>query len=134
MLAGYTGCMYNHWLYFAYWLASAVVLLLASIIPDTKVILGNWRFNNIEASIYSGFWLTFLYWVWWDFAIQRRIYNDNKTVSFLIFLIVNSIGVWVVSVFHYIIGFQLLGYPWALGIGIVLTIAQSIAWRIVVRR
>ena len=126
--------MYNHWLYLTYWLVSAAVLLLASIMPEVKVALGNWRFNSIEASIYSGFWLTFLYWVWWDFAMHRGMNYDNKIISFLVYLVVNSAAVWIVSVFHYIFGFQLLDYSWALAIGFVLTIAQSVVWRIVVQR
>jgi len=96
--------------------------------------LGNWRFNSFEASIYAGFWLTFLFWVWWDFAIARGIKLDNKFITFVFFLFVNSFSVWAVSMFYRVIGFGLTNYYWALAMGFAVTILQRAAWRVIVKR
>jgi len=124
--------MYNHLMYFAYWVINSLVLYLASwTIPDYGVVLGNWRFNSIESSLYAGFWVTFLVWVFWDFAIAREFNLKNKTAAFLFFLFVNSISIWVVSRFSNITGFELINYQWTLAIGFAATFLQKVPWKFV---
>lgn len=124
--------MYNHLMYFAYWVINSLVLYLASwILPENNVVLGNWRFSSIESSIYAGFWLTFLVWVFWDFAIAREFNLKKKMVAFGFFLIVNSISIWVISRFSNITGFELINYQWAFIIGFAATLLQRVPWRFV---
>ncbi|OGE25571.1 hypothetical protein A3H85_00165 [Candidatus Daviesbacteria bacterium RIFCSPLOWO2_02_FULL_40_8] len=125
--------MYNHLLYLGFWFTNSLTIFLSQYIIPGNIVLGNWRFNRLEAAIYAGFWLTFLFWVWWDFAIHRKLKSDNKMISFFVYLVVNSLAIWAVSTFHYVLGFQLLGYLWAFAIGFVMTILQAFAWKIVVR-
>ena len=125
--------MYNHLLYLGYWIVNTTVLLLASFfIPAVR--LGQQRFNSLESAVYAGFWLTFIIWVWWDFAIARRIKIEGKIANFTIFFIVNSLACWAVSRFYFVTGFVLTNYLWALIIGLMATFLQKIAWRVVVLR
>jgi hypothetical protein len=123
--------MYNHLMYFAYWVINSFILYLAGVFVPDSVSLGNWRFNSLESALYAGLWLIFLIWVCWDFAIARGFNLKNKTVSFLFFLLANTVSVWVVSRFSGIIGFELVHYQWALAIGFVATILQKIPWKFV---
>ena len=127
--------MYNHLLFLAYWFINSTVLFIArSLVPDNSIILGNWRFNSFESSIYAGFWLTFLIWVWWDFAIARKIKLDKTVITFGFFFLVNSISIWMVSRFSYMTGFGLTNYAWALAIGLTATLLQRVGWRLIVLR
>jgi hypothetical protein len=123
--------MYNHLMYFAYWVINSFVLYLAGLFIPDSVVLGNWRFNSLESALYAGLWLTFLIWVCWDFAMARELNLKNKATSFIFFLLVNTISVWIISRFSGIMGFELLNYQWALGIGFVATILQRIPWQFV---
>ena len=120
--------MYNHLMYLAYWLINSSVLLIASsVIPD-NVTLGSWRFNGIESALYAGFWITFLIWIFCDFAMARKFNLSRKIVSFGFFFIVNSFSIWAVSMFSGITGFELIHYEWVLVIGFVVTILQKVIW------
>ena len=124
--------MYNHLTYFAYWVINSFVLYMARLlIPDGAVVLGNWRFDSIESSIYAGFWITFLIWVFWDFVMAKEFSLKKKMVAFGFFLLVNSISVWVVSRFPNFTGFELINYQWALAIGFAATLLQKIPWKFV---
>lgn len=125
--------MYNHLLYLTYWLINSVVLLVInSLIPGNSIILGDGRFNAIESSIYTGFWLTFLIWLWWDFAIAKKIKLENKMFMLGFFLCVNSISIFMISRFPYLTGFVLKNYAWAIGIGFIATLLQRVGWRLIV--
>lgn len=125
--------MYNHLLYLTYWIINTIVLFVVrSLIPGNNVILGSERFNGFESSIYAGFWLTFLVWIWWDFAIAKKIKLDKTITTIGFFLFVNSLSIWMVSRFSYFTGFALTNYAWALGIGIVVTLLQRVGWRLIV--
>lgn len=122
-------------MYFAYWLINSFVLYLASwVIPDNNVILGNWRFNSVESSFYAGFWLTFLIWIWWDFAIAKKINLKNKIVAFGFFWFVNFFSIWVVSRFSHFTGFELVNYQWVLAIGFAATVLQRTTRRLIIKR
>lgn len=118
-------------MYFAYWVINAFVLYLASVLMPDNVVLGSWRFSNIESSIYAGFWLTFLIWVCWDFAIAREFNLKNKTIAFIFFSLINAIAIWIVSRFASVTGFELINYQWAPVIGFASTILQKIPWKLV---
>jgi len=123
--------MYNHLLYLAYWFINSAVLYAAGIlIPAVR--LEDGRFSSIETAIYAGFWITFMIWVWWDFAIARK-FLFNNTASFFVFLIVNSISIWAVSRFYFFTGFILTDYVWALGLGVAATILQRMVRGMVVQ-
>lgn len=124
--------MYNHLMYFAYWVINSFVLYAASwLIPDKNVTLGNWRFNSIESALYAGFWMTFLIWVAWDFAMARKFSLNKKIVAFLFFLCINFMSIWVVSRFSSITGFELKNYLWGVAIGFIITLLQKVPWRFV---
>ncbi len=127
--------MYNHLLYLGYWLINITVLYAASLfLPESFIHLGSWRFSSIEAAFYSGFFLTFLIWIWWDFALARKFDFDKKITVFLFFLFVNYFSLLVVARFSYITGFEIYNYLWAFVIGLVATGMQRVVRKIIIQR
>lgn len=125
--------MYNHLLYLGYWFVNSLVLFFSSFFI-TDIHLGNARLNSIESAIYAGFWLTFCVWIWWDFAIARNLTFKGKGVSFLIFVIVNSASLFIISKFRFATGFEMSGLVWLLGIASIVTFLQRIVWKLVVSK
>ena len=124
--------MYNHILYFAYWLVNSLVLYVFSIVYPNSVVLGNWRFSPVEASIYSGFWVTFFIWVLWDFAIAKNVKFDSALVTFGYFGLSNFFSFWLVARFSQYAGLGIAHYGWAILVGLTAYIFQRIAWRSIV--
>lgn len=123
--------MYNHIMYLSYWIINSLVLYVANLFLPQNVMLGDWRFNTVESSIYAGFWLTFLVWIFWDFAIARKFSPKKGFAFFFFFFLVNSISLWIVSLFPNYTGFSFYNDQWALIIGFVLAILQQISWKLV---
>ena len=121
--------MYNHILYFLYWLINFLVLYLFSRIFPGSIVLGNYRFSSLESAIYAGFWLTFFVWVFWDFAIAKGLKFDTRLVTWGYFWLANSFAVWLVARFSHIAGFGIVNYLWAFAIGLVVFIFQRIIWK-----
>lgn len=126
--------MYNHLLYLGYWLTNSIVLLLSALVAGNSVVLGSDRFGSLEASVYAGFWITFIVWVCWDFAIARKFKLDKQAVMFMFFLFVNAFALVAVSRFSSITGFELTNYIWVLAIAVLATISQRISWKLIVKR
>lgn len=124
--------MYNHLLYFTYWLFNSAVLYTFYIIFGGDVVLGNWRFGPVESAIYSGFWVTFFIWVLWDFALAKGVKFDSGTVTFGYFFIANIFAFWLVSRFSEYAGLGITSYLWALTLGFAAYLLQRLAWRIIV--
>lgn len=124
--------MYNHLLYFAYWLVNSIVLYFFGSMFSQNIVLGNWRFNPIESAIYTGFWVTFFIWVLWDFAMSKGIKFDSSAVTFGYFFSANVFAFWIVSRFSQVAGFGITNYFWTFAIGLGAYIVQRIAWKLVV--
>ena len=119
--------MSNHLLYFGYWLVNSLLLFIASLVlPESVMKLGSWRFNSLESSLYAGFCITFLIWVWWDFALAHKFTLDNKMFAFAFFVFVNSFSILAVSTFSYFTGVEVISYIWIVIIGLVVTILQRV--------
>ncbi len=126
--------MYNHLLYFSYWLFNSVVLYVMSLLFPGGVVLGNWRFSPIEAAIYAGFCVTFFIWVLWDFAISKGVEFDTKIVNFGYFWSANIFAFWVVSRFSQYAGLGISNYYWALILAFVAYFVQRVVWKLVVKK
>ena len=126
--------MYNHLLYFTYWLINSLVIYIFGLMAPGGVVLGNWRFSPIESSIYAGFWVTFLVWVLWDFAISRGVKFDTGIVTLGYFWSVNIFAFWLVSRFSQYFGLGIQSYLWAFAAGLVAYIVQRFAWRMIVKK
>ena len=125
--------MYNHILYFTYWLGNSIVLYLFELGFPHDVILGNWRFNPIESAIYAGFWVTFFIWALWDFALAKGVKFDTPVVTFGYFWAANIFGFWLVSRFSQIAGFGITNFMWAFAVGLAAYVVQRLAWRLIVK-
>lgn len=123
--------MYNHLLYFTYWLVNSAILYVFGVLFPGNVILGNWRFNPIESAVYAGFWVTFFVWVLWDFAIAKGIRFDSATVTLGYFWAANIFAYWIVSRFSQIAGFGITNFLWAFAIGLAAYMVQRLGFRLI---
>lgn len=126
--------MYNHLLYFSYWIINSLVLYVFSSIGSPNVVLGNWRFGPIEACIYAGFWITFIVWSLWDFAMARGVKFDVGIVTFGYFWTANIFSFWLVSRFSQYAGFGVANYLWILLMALAAFFIQRLAWKVIVRK
>jgi hypothetical protein len=126
--------LYNHILYFTYWLFNSAVLYVFGLLFTGNVTLGNWRFSPVESAIYAGFWVTFFLWVLWDFALAKKVNFDTGAVTFGYFWAANIFAFWIVSRFSQVGGFGISNFLWAFAIGLAAYMLQRLAWRLVVGR
>lgn len=126
--------MYNHILYFFYWLFNSLVLYVFYIAFPDSIVLGNYRFNAPETAIYAGFWVTFFVWVFWDFALAKGVKFDSSAVVVGYFWLVNAFAFWVVARFSHIAGFGIINYFWVIAVSLVALVFQRMVWRVVVKR
>lgn len=123
--------MYNHLLYFTYWLVNSLVLYAISSFSN-DVVLGNWRFGALEAAIYAGFWVTFFVWAMWDFAIAKGVKFDTGFVTLGYFWLVNAFSFWIVARFSEFTGLGITSFYWAFIIGLGAYLVQRITRSLVV--
>lgn len=124
--------MYNQVLYFLYWLCNAILLYFFSETVGVKVVLlGNDRLNTVESAIYSGFVLTFLIWIWWDFAIAKQFDLRKERVAAAFFLFVNFFSLWAMSRFSQITGLYIENIAWVIVLSVLATSIQRIVWKII---
>jgi len=122
--------MNEHFLFFLYWFLNSLLLYLLGLIFSSEVVLGNFRLVPLEASIYSGFWLTFFVWTMWDFVSIRKVKLEPLLLRFLFFFFVNSLGIWIISRYANYTGLGITSYWWAFVLGGVADLLQSIIWNL----
>jgi hypothetical protein len=128
--------MYNHILYLSYWLINTLlVYILYSIFPD-NIVLGTWKFNSLEAAIYSSFWVTFVVWTAWDFIYSRqsKFMLEGGLITNLYFWAINTMGVWIVARFPGFTGIGISSFVWAFVIGGIFNIFQRIVLGLILGR
>jgi len=126
--------MYNHLLYFTYWIVNALIIYIFGLLAPGDVVLGNWRFGAIEASIYAGFWITFFVWLLWDFAISKGIKFDTGIVTLGYFWAVNIFAFWIVARFSQYAGLGIRSYIWAILMGFIAYAVQRLAWKFIIEK
>jgi hypothetical protein len=126
--------MYNHILYLLFWIINTAVIYAASQLYPEGIVIGTWKYSQIEAAFYSGFWLTFIIWVTWDFAIARNIKLTSTFNSFAYFFIANVVGIWLITRFPNITGIGIPHYTWAIMLGLVTVIVQRFSWELLVKK
>lgn len=111
------------------WLVDSLCIHLLGLVFPNMIVLGNWRFLPVEASIYAGFWLTFFVWTMNDYMSVRKVKLEPFSLKFLYFFIVDSLGVWIISRFSQYVGLGITSVWWALIIGVVAETFQLLSWR-----
>ena len=109
--------MYNHWLFLLYWLGNALIIWLSAWLFPESYVLGTWKFTAIEGAIYSGFWLTFVVWIFWDFALAKGL-KISQFINFFWFWLANTIGIWLVSHLNHFTGIGIRAYYLAIVLGL----------------
>lgn len=125
--------MYNHILYFSYWVVNFVVLLALHWIFPQSVVLGNWRFAPAEAAIYTAFWQTFFIWIIWDYLLAKEVKIKSGISVWIYFWAVNTVGVWILARLPHFLGLGVTSWYWAVVIGILANWLQRIAWSIITK-
>lgn len=120
--------MYNHILYFTYWLIDSVILYVFYLFFPADLVLGNYKFSPVESAIYAGFWVTFFVWVLWDFAIAKKLKFDTGLVTLGYFWSANIFAFWIVSRFSQISGFGMTNFVWAFAIALAAFMVQRLAF------
>lgn len=126
--------MYNHLLYVLYWAINTLIIKLAFVLFPYGVVLGTYRLNPTEAAIYSGFWVTFIIWTAWDFAIARKISLEKPIKSFVYFFLVNILAVWIIARFAPLSGMGIVSFWWAIGVGAVISILHKLVKKVILER
>jgi len=112
------------------WLVNFLSIQLLGLVFPNMIVLGNWRFSGVEASIYAGFWLTFFVWTMNDYMSVRKVELTPFSLKLFYFFIVDSLGVWIISRFSQYAGLGITSVWWALVIGGVAEALQLVSWRV----
>jgi hypothetical protein len=126
--------LYNHLLYLLYWFANALVLYSVSLLFPKNVVLGNFRFGDIESAIYAGFWVTVLLWAMWDYVYVKNVKLEKLSGRFIVFSTLNFVSFWLVSRFSHLAGFGISSFWWAIFLGLIANSLQRFFWGLVVGR
>jgi hypothetical protein len=126
--------VYNHLLYFSYWLTNFLVLYIFGRAFPLDVVLGNWRFGGVEAAAYGSFWVTFFVWVLWDFAMAKGVNLDSPIVNLGYFWSANFFAFWIVARFSQYAGVGITNYGWAMLLALGTYLAQRLAWKLIVKK
>ena len=129
-----SGAMYNHILYFSYWLVNFVVILAISFLFPQDVVLGTWRFTAIEGAIYTSFWLTFWVWLVWDFLYFRGVRFEKSFSTWVYFFAVNTVGIWIIARVSNTVGMGISWWGWALILGFFANWMQRVAFGFITKR
>ena len=126
--------MYNHILYFLFWVINIAVLYFFGLLFPNSVVLANYRFSPLESAIYAGFWVVFITWIFWDFGIARKLQFENTIVRWGYFFMVNAFSFWIVSKFAQYIGFGIFHYYVTFALGGIALIFQSMVWALILKK
>ena len=122
--------MYEHLLFLLYWSLNSLALYFLGLLFPGSVVLGTWRLTAAETAIYAGFWLTFFVWTMWEYVLFRKVKLEPFTLRFLFFLVVNSLGIWLVSRYAGYTGLGITSFWWAFALGAVTNLLQVVVWKL----
>lgn len=125
--------MYNHLLYFSYWFVNSFFLSLFHYLFPENFVLGTWKLTGLEASIYSGFWITFVVWIFWDLILAKDI-KLGSTKSFLWFLLANTVGIWITAHMSNFTGFGISSFYLAIILGLLVNIFQRLMRKFIIKK
>jgi hypothetical protein len=124
--------MYNHLLYFSYWIVNSFVISFFHYLYPNDFVLGTVKFTPLDASIYSGFWLTFVVWTFWDYIMAKEIkFGGIKTG--LWFWMANVIGIWVTARLSNFTGFGISYFYLAIILGFFTNLLQRLIRKFVTK-
>lgn len=124
--------MYNHLLYFSYWIFNSFAISVVHYVDPNGYELGTWKFSSLEGAIYAGFWMTFVVWIFWDLALAKKIdIKNTKIRAFLWFFVSNIAGVWITAHMSEYTGFGITNFGKAIILGFIATILQKLVKKII---
>jgi hypothetical protein len=116
------------------WLVDFLSIHLLGLVFPNMIVLGNWRFSGIEASIYAGFWLTFFVWMMGEYMTVREVEFKSSLPRFVFLFFINSLGVWIVSRYSQYAGLGITSFWWAFVLGGVTSTLQLVSWNVLEKK
>ncbi len=124
--------MYNHLLYFSYWFVNSFLISFFHFLFPENFVLGTWKLTGLESSLYSGFWITFVVWIFWDLLLAKNI-KLGSTKSFFWFWLANTVGIWITAHMSHFTGFGISTFYLAIILGFFTNLLQRLVRRLVTK-
>jgi hypothetical protein len=96
-------------------------------------VLGTWKLTGLESSLYSGFWVTFVVWIFWDLLLAKDI-KLGSTKSFFWFWLANTVGIWITAHMSKFTGFGISNFYLAIILGLLVNILQRLIRRFIIKK
>lgn len=126
--------MDKQFLFFVFWLFNFLSIYLLGLAFPNMIVLGNFRLTPMEASIYSGFWLTFFVWTMKEYMSVRKVEFEPPSLMHYYLFVVNCLGIWIVSRYSQYTGLGITSFWWAFVLGGAAEILQLVTWTIFGKR
>ena len=124
--------------FLAYWVANSVVLLVAALIFQGNVVLGNKDIGGPAAAVLCGLIISVLTLLVEPLVAKSRIKESFKSLKIkdenlngLAYLIANIALVWVLKWFASVLGLGISSVFYAILVGVILTVGQWAVYKFV---
>ena len=115
--------------FLCFWLVGSLFLYLATFFYPANFELGNFWLSPLAAMFWAGFWMTVLVWAAKLVLTRLNLKLKGKAEMFLFYWLCNSAAIWIIARFASFTGFGISRYYWAIGLGLVIKIAQWGLWK-----
>lgn len=113
----------------SFWLLASLFLYLAALFYPANFELGNFWLSPLAATFWAGFWLTVSVWAAKPVLTKLNLKLEGRAKMFLFYWLCNSAAIWIIARFAHLTGFGISRFYWAIGLGLVLNIAQWGLWQ-----
>lgn len=115
--------------FLSFWVANTVILLLASAILGSNVVLGNDKISKPVAAIIAGLILTALIFIIPPIIEKSGYKIKNENIWPAIFFVGNIIVIWIIKRIAVISGVGISNILWVLILGVIVTLVELVITR-----
>lgn len=115
-------------------LVNAIFIYLANILFPADVVLGNDTVSNLIALLIVSVLLTTLLSLVKPLVKALKLQLKNDLVIKLVYGLTNIIGLWILARLAIFIGFGISSFVVAIALGVVLSLAQLLLWKTMVKK
>lgn len=115
--------------FISFWLLNSILLHLATTFYPLNFVLGNFWLSKLQATLWAGFWVTALVWSARTVSERLNIKLEGRLRMFLFYWLANAAAIWLVARFAPLTGFGISRFTWAIGLGLVMNVAQWGLWQ-----
>jgi len=117
-------------LFIGFWLINAILFWIIGLIAPEGVVLGNQHVSAIQASLFAGFLLSTVN-ILTEPAVELVKFKPQPGQWRWIFVVINTISIWVITRLALIVGISINAFWWAVILGVILTFGQWMIWKVV---